>query len=71
MLTVKEAAHRLGVSLSKMYELKADVGFYRIGGSIRFEPEDVDAFKQRCKVTAPQTVNLLPPRLKHLVVKSR
>jgi hypothetical protein len=70
MISVKEAASRLVISVSKMYEIKAEVGFYRIGG-IKFDPQDVKAYKQRCKVTAEQPILTLPSRLKHLSVTKR
>ncbi len=52
MQSVRQAANELGISRSKIYELKGEIGFYRIGGKILFAPEDVESFKQRCKVTA-------------------
>lgn len=51
-LSVKAAARRLGISVSKLYQLAAArrIAFYRIGGKIVFSNADVEAFMQSCRV---------------------
>jgi excisionase family DNA binding protein len=60
MLSVKQAAARLGVSASLVYELVASgtLPCYRLGkrhrrGTIRFAEADLQAFLARCRV-APE-----------------
>jgi len=58
-LTVKEAANRLGlVSEKTVYKLCADrkLVHFRIGagrGTIRINEDDLEAYRQSCKVTQP------------------
>lgn len=49
LLTPADLAERLGVSLSKAYALKEKIGFIELGGNVRFEPEAVQAYIERCK----------------------
>lgn len=47
MITVREVAERLGVSEDTVYRLKDKpdgIPAYRVGRSIRFFPEEVDAY---------------------------
>lgn len=59
MLTVKEVAARLGVSIQTVYSLAAKnvLTVYRIGahgrGAIRFRPEDIDRFLESCRISPP------------------
>lgn len=74
-LSVRDAAKRLGVSISKLYQLAAakKIGHYRIGGKILFSPQDVESFLTGCRVgvaAAPvATTRLSRPRLKHVRLK--
>lgn len=70
-MTVREAAKRLGVSSSKMYQLASArrIAFYRIDGKIVFAEADVEAFLQSCRVGAVAPVATAPrvrPTLKHI-----
>ncbi|MEA3250193.1 MAG: helix-turn-helix domain-containing protein [Pseudomonadota bacterium] len=49
LLTPAELAERLGVSLSKAYALKGQIGYVELGGNVRFEQRAVDAYIERCK----------------------
>ena len=52
MLSVKSAAATLGISASKLYALVEEhaIPHFRIGGKILFDSEDVNAWKQNCRV---------------------
>jgi excisionase family DNA binding protein len=71
-MTVSEAAKRIGVSASKLYQLVAarKIAHYRIGGKIVFGEDDLAAFLAVCHVDAATAApaRALPPapRLKHL-----
>ncbi|HZL38112.1 MAG TPA: helix-turn-helix domain-containing protein [Tepidisphaeraceae bacterium] len=69
--SVKAAAQRLGVSVSKLYQLAASrkISHYRIGGKILFSEADVDAYLASCRVGAIVPVTTAPRvqlKLKHL-----
>ena len=72
---IKVAARRLGVSVSKLYQLTAarKIGFYRIGGKILFSEQDITEFLAACRVgvaAAPVAATRLSrPRLKHVRLK--
>ena len=73
MMTVQQAAGRIGISASKLYQLVAgrQIGHYRVGGRILFSDEDVASFIARCRVgviagAPPAPDRSLLPRLKHL-----
>jgi excisionase family DNA binding protein len=70
MLTVKEAAKKLGVSSSLVYELVAGrkIGCFRPGtgrGGIRFTDEQLSTYLESCRIE-PQTASLIKPKLRHL-----
>ena len=68
-MSVRQAASRLGISASKLYELVARRGIshYRIGGKLLFDPADLDAYLASCRIEASQPVKTRPPGLfKHL-----
>lgn len=44
LLTVAELAESLNVSRGKVYELKEEIGFVRIGGAIRFDADTVESY---------------------------
>ena len=69
LLTVENVADMLQLSRSKVYELKEDIGYLKVGGAVRFRPEDVFGFLDNCKVTGERARKPVPrPRLKHLQV---
>jgi excisionase family DNA binding protein len=51
MLKIKQLAERLGLSLSKCYELVAsgEIAHHRIGGSIRVSEEQLAFYLERTK----------------------
>lgn len=58
-LSVKQAAHSLGISPSKLYELAraGKVAHYRFDSSIKFDPAHLDDYKAAClhKCQSPAT----------------
>lgn len=54
MIPVKEAAKRLGVSQSKLYQLvsKRKIAHYRVGGKIVFSESDLDDYLMNCRIEA-------------------
>jgi len=73
-MTVAEAAKKIGVSPSKLYQLAAAraISHFRIGGKIVFSDLDVDAYLASCRVGAVTPVVTAPrmrPRLKHLTLR--
>ena len=66
LLTVKAAAARLGCSPALVYLLCSErkLAHFRLGGTIRLEESDLDAFLAECKVEA----NSLHEDLKHIRV---
>ena len=72
-MTVNEAAKRIGISPSKLYQLVArrEIAHYRlgVGGKIILADADIDAFMARCRVGTADVPPAVPsPRvvLKHL-----
>jgi excisionase family DNA binding protein len=69
-MTVPEAAKRIGISASKLYQLAAArrIAHYRIGGKIIFGEDDLAAFMAICHVDVVAPARSLPraPRLKHI-----
>jgi excisionase family DNA binding protein len=71
MLSVKDAAKRLGISASKLYQLVAarSIAFYRVGGKILFSDEDVTSFLAGCHVAPASRAPVMAvarAKLKHL-----
>jgi excisionase family DNA binding protein len=71
MLRVNEAAKRIGISASKLYQLidGRQLSFYRVGGKILLAETDVDAYLASCRVGAVAPVATAPRariKLKHL-----
>ena len=70
-MTVAQAADRIGISGSKLYQLISAraITFYRVGGKIIITDADVDAYVASCRVEAV-THKAAAPReqvkLKHL-----
>ena len=52
MFSVKEAAKRLGISQSKLYQLVSlrQIAHYRVGGKIVFADADLVAYLDSCRV---------------------
>lgn len=70
LLTIREAAKRIGMSISWLYEHKDEVGYYQLGGAIRFAPSDLEKWLAQCRVQKQGKQEAPPPRLppapKHL-----
>jgi len=72
-MTIAEAAPRLGISASKLYQLVAAraIAHYRVGGKIVFSQADIDDYLARCRVAAVAPVPAAPRvklRLKHITL---
>ena len=70
-MTVAQAAEKIGISASKLYQLIAAraITHYRVGGKILFSQADVDAYLASCRVGAVAPVATAPRvqiKLKHL-----
>lgn len=70
-MTVKEAAKRIGISASKLYQLVGArvISHYRVGGKIVFAEADIDAYLATCRVgavTPTVAAPRMPVKLKHL-----
>ena len=70
-MTVVQAAKRIGISASKLYQLveARRIAHYRIGGKIVFAEADIDAFLATCRVgaaTPEVAAPRVPVKLKHL-----
>jgi excisionase family DNA binding protein len=54
MLSVKAAAAMLGISPSKLYALVHEqaITHFRIGGKILFDTDELEAWKQKCRIAA-------------------
>lgn len=71
MLTVKQVADRLALSIDQVYRLKKKIGYAQLGGAIRFREADVDLFIASRMVKEPERAPSRPrrpPKLKHLRV---
>ena len=55
MLTVKEAASRLGLSEKTVYTLIAqgEIEGYKFGKAVRVEQDALDRYKARCRIQPP------------------
>lgn len=59
MLDKKQAAVRLGVTVSTLDgSLKSKIPRYKIGGSIRFKEDEVDAYIESCRVKTYQPLDI-------------
>ena len=73
-MTVAQAAQKIGISKSKLYQLAQArrIAHYRVGGKIVFSEPDIDAFLETCRVGAV-TPSVAAPRvqvkLKHLTLR--
>jgi len=54
MLTATQAAALLSISKRTIYTLAAEkkIACYRFGGAVRFDPQDLDAYKAQCRSPA-------------------
>ena len=65
MLDKKQAAARLGVTVPTLDgSLKSKIPRYKIGGSIRFREEEIDAYIDSCRVEVYQPLEI--GRLKYV-----
>jgi excisionase family DNA binding protein len=74
-MTILEAAKKIGVSSSKLYQLVSAraIAHYRIGGKIIFSDQDLDAYLASCRVgaiTPSVTAPRVQLRLKHVTLQS-
>ena len=72
-MTVNEAARRIGISASKVFQLvnARRIAHYRIGGKIVFSEPDVASYLESCHVGTAAPIAAVPrmrPRLKHLTL---
>jgi excisionase family DNA binding protein len=66
-MTIMQAARKIGISASKLYQLVAarQIAHYRVGGKIIFSEDDIASFLAGCRVSATPAANITqPPRLK-------
>jgi excisionase family DNA binding protein len=66
-MDVREAAKKIGLSPSKLYQLLAarQIAHYRVGGKIILTDADIAAFLTGCHVSATPADHIpQPPRLK-------
>jgi excisionase family DNA binding protein len=66
-MTIMQAAKKIGISASKLYQLVAarQIAHYRVGGKIIFGEDDIASFLAGRHVSATPTANIAqPPRLK-------
>ena len=68
MLTVKQVAERLQISVSKMYELirEGDIAVHKIGGSFRISESDLCSYLDACRVRFGKRIRRSDAKLKHL-----
>ncbi len=77
--SVKEAAARLGISASEVYQPAScrEIAHYRVGGKVLFETADLDAYLASCRVAVKASDPPLPARprpqvaLRHLSLGGR
>lgn len=55
LLTIKETADMLRMSATWLYDHKDEIGFYRLGGSIRFRRSEVERWIEQQKVAEKQS----------------
>ncbi len=70
-MTIAQAAGKIGVSMSKLYQLVAAqaIAHYRVGGKILFSEADVAAYLESCRVGTVARMTTVPRaqlRLKHV-----
>lgn len=77
LLTVADAAKRLNISTSLVYQLveSGKIAVHRVGtgrGTIRFRVEDIDSYIDSCRVecTTP-TLPKIRPKLKHIKLNTK
>ncbi|MEG1758530.1 MAG: helix-turn-helix domain-containing protein [Oscillospiraceae bacterium] len=68
LLTKKSAADLLGVSISTLERIaqKGEIGYYKVGSSLKFAQSDVDSYLERVRVvpvskSPPQFIPSSPP----------
>ena len=74
-MTVSEASRKIGVSISKMYQLVSGrkISHYRVGGQILLDEGDIATFLASCRVPRSERFTAQPrisqPKLKHLSLR--
>jgi len=57
LITHREAAERIGINSGTLYVWRSQQGkgpvYYKIGGLVRYDPADIDAWLDTCRVTKP------------------
>ena len=48
-ISAKQASERLGTSRPTLSRIKDEIGYYRIGGKIKFTEEGISAYLRRVK----------------------
>ena len=54
LLTPEQAAQHLGIKVGTIYYLRRtrQIDCYKVGGKLRFRPEDLDAYLESCRIPA-------------------
>jgi excisionase family DNA binding protein len=70
-LSAKDAAQKLGLSRSVVYQLVASekIDHYKVGpngGRIRFRVEDLEAYIAKCRVSQPAAKAAIPSRKEYV-----
>ena len=65
MLSKRETAERLGVSVSTLERIAArgEIGYYRVGAALKFDEADIAAYKARVRVAPAPRVSQNPQPL--------
>jgi excisionase family DNA binding protein len=74
-MTIAQAAEKIGISSSKLYQLVAAraITHYRVGGRILLSEADIDAYLASCRVGAITQIVTAPRvqvKLKHVTLRS-
>jgi excisionase family DNA binding protein len=49
LMTAKDVAKLLAISLRKVYAIKSEIGYVELGGNVRFERTAVEAYIAKCR----------------------
>lgn len=58
-MTVKEVAERLGISVRTVYSFmeRGKIPYYKIGHSVRFDEQEIEAWLEKRKMNAKEEVS--------------